>query len=187
MWSCVVINFRENFRLRKFGNKIRMFLELLSIISSSVEWDWKFSKICANSHSQNSQFFSIYGSRVKFFWEKIHLFSIRPNFQFVIKFSTFFQDLLFHYVSSGTFFSVVIGLLVPACGYYGAKNKWEELRWKKRRFLGEISTNFVILCGNLCFFCWIFVRFYLEETWPFLKNVFLNFFGDENLLDLISH
>ncbi|EER17381.1 hypothetical protein Pmar_PMAR022329 [Perkinsus marinus ATCC 50983] len=37
------------------------------------------------------------------------------------------KDVLFHYVSSGTFFSVVIGLLVPACGYYGAKNNDRSL------------------------------------------------------------
>ncbi|KAF4661463.1 hypothetical protein FOL47_006674 [Perkinsus chesapeaki] len=40
----------------------------------------------------------------------------------VVVITTILGDIIFHYVSSGTFFSVVVGLLVPACGYYGAKN-----------------------------------------------------------------
>ncbi|EER06649.1 hypothetical protein Pmar_PMAR024214, partial [Perkinsus marinus ATCC 50983] len=45
----------------------------------------------------------------------------------VVIITTILGDVLFHYVSSGTFFSVVVGLLVPACGYYGAKNNDRNL------------------------------------------------------------
>ncbi|KAF4680808.1 hypothetical protein FOZ60_012967 [Perkinsus olseni] len=45
----------------------------------------------------------------------------------VVVITTILGDVFFHYVSSGTFFSIVIGLLVPACGYYGAKNNDRSL------------------------------------------------------------